>query len=133
MIRRPPRSTLFPYTTLFRSAPALLRLEVLERAHVVEPVGELDEDDAHVVDHRQKHLADVLGLLLLARLVAYLRDLREAVDEVRDLLAERVAYHVELDERVFDHVVEEPRRDRDLVRSEERRVGKECRSRWSPD
>src|SRR3712207_8229569 len=32
MIRRPPRSTLFPYTTLFRSddAPAALR----ERAHV---------------------------------------------------------------------------------------------------
>src|SRR3712207_8632285 len=26
MIRRPPRSTLFPYTTLFRSRPALLRL-----------------------------------------------------------------------------------------------------------
>src|SRR5258708_23574945 len=25
MIRRPPRSTLFPYTTLFRSLPALLR------------------------------------------------------------------------------------------------------------
>src|SRR5256885_3001520 len=26
MIRRPPRSTLFPYTTLFRSSTALLRL-----------------------------------------------------------------------------------------------------------
>src|SRR5256885_9235295 len=26
MIRRPPRSTLFPYTTLFRSVPAGLRL-----------------------------------------------------------------------------------------------------------
>src|SRR2546422_6836791 len=26
MIRRPPRSTLFPYTTLFRSVPPLLRL-----------------------------------------------------------------------------------------------------------
>src|SRR3712207_8569492 len=25
MIRRPPRSTLFPYTTLFRSAPAAVR------------------------------------------------------------------------------------------------------------
>jgi len=25
MIRRPPRSTLFPYTTLFRSVPARLR------------------------------------------------------------------------------------------------------------
>src|SRR5258708_22172821 len=27
MIRRPPRSTLFPYTTLFRSSPALRELE----------------------------------------------------------------------------------------------------------
>src|SRR2546430_9312848 len=33
MIRRPPRSTLFPYTTLFRSVPAgELRLSVAERA-----------------------------------------------------------------------------------------------------
>src|SRR3712207_8569909 len=28
MIRRPPRSTLFPYTTLFRSAPFTLDLEL---------------------------------------------------------------------------------------------------------
>src|SRR3712207_7453540 len=40
MIRRPPRSTLFPYTTLFRSAEALLLLagatgKGLRRAHVV--------------------------------------------------------------------------------------------------
>src|SRR2546430_16890582 len=27
MIRRPPRSTLFPYTTLFRSTPYLVRLD----------------------------------------------------------------------------------------------------------
>ena len=30
MIRRPPRSTLFPYTTLFRSANALTQLRALE-------------------------------------------------------------------------------------------------------
>src|SRR2546422_3648204 len=29
MIRRPPRSTLFPYTTLFRSLPHLVALELL--------------------------------------------------------------------------------------------------------
>src|SRR3712207_7412990 len=32
MIRRPPRSTLFPYTTLFRSLPAL-RVYCSEHAH----------------------------------------------------------------------------------------------------
>src|SRR3712207_9077651 len=32
MIRRPPRSTLFPYTTLFRSAPADLQAETARLA-----------------------------------------------------------------------------------------------------
>src|SRR3712207_8757509 len=40
MIRRPPRSTLFPYTTLFRSLPLLLRAE----------------DDVHQVLGRLHHL-----------------------------------------------------------------------------
>src|SRR5271163_2141849 len=31
MIRRPPRSTLFPYTTLFRSLPSRIRRQPLER------------------------------------------------------------------------------------------------------
>src|SRR5256886_12823451 len=31
MIRRPPRSTLFPYTTLFRSADAQLRRDLIEQ------------------------------------------------------------------------------------------------------
>src|SRR3712207_7694587 len=33
MIRRPPRSTLFPYTTLFRSIPAECRLRTDEHPH----------------------------------------------------------------------------------------------------
>src|SRR3712207_8576264 len=38
MIRRPPRSTLFPYTTLFRSDPHRAREARVERiAHVVAP------------------------------------------------------------------------------------------------
>src|SRR2546422_7302333 len=45
MIRRPPRSTLFPYTTLFRSRP-----------HHVDHVGIVEAADH--VDHRV-HLADV--------------------------------------------------------------------------
>src|SRR3712207_8868863 len=41
MIRRPPRSTLFPYTTLFRSRdPSLLRMKRLmtSRSIIVEPL-----------------------------------------------------------------------------------------------
>src|SRR2546430_5043952 len=50
MIRRPPRSTLFPYTTLFRSEleptlpPRHLNLDgIVFRLAVVEPVGCADE------------------------------------------------------------------------------------------
>src|SRR5438874_3775021 len=39
MIRRPPRSTLFPYTTLFRSHVLLRSLAALERPVVVACVG----------------------------------------------------------------------------------------------
>ena len=50
----------------------LLRRQAVQRAHVVEPVGELDEDDPDVLGHRQQHLADVLGLLLLVAVGAEL-------------------------------------------------------------
>src|SRR2546427_6801495 len=42
MIRRPPRSTLFPYTTLFRSPPAFKELEerAAGRRDVADPLGD---------------------------------------------------------------------------------------------
>ena len=51
---------------LLRLAHLGLLALVLDRAHVVEPVGELDQDDAHVLRHRHDHLAVVLGVGLLA-------------------------------------------------------------------
>src|SRR3712207_8649225 len=50
MIRRPPRSTLFPYTTLFRSVPVLVEETGLgadrrDRADGVEEVGDHDRED----------------------------------------------------------------------------------------
>src|SRR5690349_22813559 len=47
MIRPPPRSTLFPYTTLFRSAPLVARAE-LDLRHLalrIQLVPRLDEAD----------------------------------------------------------------------------------------
>src|SRR3712207_8608819 len=45
MIRRPPRSTLFPYTTLFRSDPDRDQLDPAEQQH-----HEQDRADARHVD-----------------------------------------------------------------------------------
>src|SRR5438034_10843023 len=77
MTRRPPRSTLFPYTTLFRSERGERRVLRVETELHAEATADLGRDHAHDV-------------------------LRQA-------------------ER------------RGEIRSEERRVGKECRSRCSPE
>ncbi len=74
---------------LARDALLLLRRQVLERLHVVEPVGELDDHDPHVLGHGHEHLPDVLGLLLLHRPGApELGQLRHAVHEAGDVPAE---------------------------------------------
>src|SRR3712207_9301865 len=72
MIRRPPRSTLFPYTTLFRSASGLSHLQVDGVGEVEAPlglhhVGELPDDVPVLAIELQLHL----GLVLLQVLGAH--------------------------------------------------------------
>src|SRR5256885_9145929 len=45
MIRRPPRSTLFPYTTLFRSDPAGLKEWLRTNGYFLSPEGDKLIDD----------------------------------------------------------------------------------------
>ena len=85
----------------------LLLRHRLERAHVVQAVGELDQDDPDVRGHRDHHLAVVLGLRLVARLEGDAGQLGHAVDEPRDLLAERRADLLERGARVLDGVVQQ--------------------------
>src|SRR2546429_9624299 len=91
MIRRPPRSTLFPYTTLFRSENAFYY-------DFKRPGGFAAEDLPRIEE-----------------------TMRAIVQEDLPVRREEVPK------------TEAVRRFRALgERSEERRVGKECRSRWSP-
>src|SRR3712207_8757897 len=53
MIRRPPRSTLFPYTTLFRSRPATRSLARERRTRAHAPDQWLS-DSAHPSDRRRR-------------------------------------------------------------------------------
>src|SRR3989449_9727954 len=101
MIRRPPRSTLFPYTTLFRSAVwtaggrvsfrHAFRLNLYgEAASQVTP-NRLGGEPARFLGLNEARVRPVTGLVAIGVEVAA-----------------------------------------EWPRSEERRVGKECRSRWSP-
>src|SRR5467141_4932997 len=62
MIRRPPRSTLFPYTTLFRSSPAVLNCPIQPPTReCMLPCGTRSEEHTSEL---QSHLNLVCRLLL---------------------------------------------------------------------
>ena len=102
----------------------LRRGKARERPHVVQAVGELDDDDADIFGHRQKHLAKVFDLRVFLRLVGNPRQLRDAVNEARDLFAELRGDLLRGDRRVFDDVVEQCRGDRLMIHLE---VGEDAR------
>src|SRR2546426_5864718 len=58
MIRRPPRSTLFPYTTLFRSLGALERA-VRPHAPAVEAEGTARRLVEHVAHRSEEHTSEL--------------------------------------------------------------------------
>src|SRR5260370_29862730 len=69
MIRRPPRSTLFPYTTLFRSQEHLFAGDVKRYLNLLNPLGVLEKskDIRRSEEHTselQSHLNLVCRLLL---------------------------------------------------------------------
>src|SRR3989441_2520075 len=86
MIRRPPRSTLFPYTTLFRSRGARAVHQRDHRLAVVGLVALVDHDEVAVldvlVDHRvTAYLQDVAPAAAGDQLVGY-RDRVRAADRL---------------------------------------------------
>ena len=108
------------------SDPATLLLvrDVMERAHVVQAVGELHQQHADVVAEREQELAEVLGGALVLRLRLDLAELGDAVDQPRDVLAEQLFDLFRSGERVLDRVVEDGGGDGLVV---ELQVGEDAR------
>jgi hypothetical protein len=73
----------------------------------VQAIGQLDEDDADVVDHRQQHLAEVFGLAFLARRKRDRADFGDPFDHVGDFGPEVFFDFSDGRQRVFDHIVEQ--------------------------
>src|SRR2546430_16455901 len=120
MIRRPPRSTLFPYTTLFRSG-----LIVGDLARAVAAKPDAPATSLLVVCRDGPRMAQ------LARALSFFAPEIEINEfPAWDCLPyDRVSPHAGI---AAQRMITLSRLARLKGRSEERRVGKECRSRWSP-
>ena len=73
----------------------------------MQAVGELDQDDADVARHREQHLAEALGLRVLAARELDLVEFRHAVDHRRRPAAEPRLDLGARDRRVLHHVVQQ--------------------------
>ena len=109
---------------LLRDLEPTLLGQVVQRPHVVEPVGQLHEDHADVVDHGQQHLPEILGLTLLARRELDRAELGHAFDHMGHVRPEELLNALDGRLRVFDDVVEEAGGDGHDV---ELHVGEEIR------
>ncbi|MNK59060.1 hypothetical protein D3C87_781590 [compost metagenome] len=83
------------------------RRHEVQGAHIVQAVGQLDEDHAHVGRHGQQHLAEVFRLRFDLALEFDLFQLRQAVDQMRDRCAEALDQFILLDVLVFHHVMQQ--------------------------
>ena len=157
MIRRPPRSTLFPYTTLFRSLcwPGHFT-SVSSRKAGAKPA----DISAEAADEQRKNLkVDYLiwGTLSIinencsldiqtvnprgekkpfsssCKVKELIPHLEEVARVLNSAIFSRPPIRTELPEKPAPIQSGQPLiHGRTAERSEERRVGKECRSRWSP-
>ena len=110
---------------LLRNPPPLFGLgDVMERAHVVQAVGELDQQNADVVRHGKQEFAQVLGGALVLGLRLDLGQLGDAIDQSRDVAAEQARDLFGRGDRILDRVVEDRGGDRLVV---EPQVGEDAR------
>ena len=93
----------------------LLRDHVFHRAHIVQPVGDLDEDDADVLRHRHEHFAEVFHLLVLAARELHAGELCDALHDIGYLAAELPGDVLVGDGGVLNAVVQQRRDDAVLV------------------
>ena len=107
MIRRPPRSTLFPYTTLFRSVQAKKKLKT---GVALEVLDSLEDEDIAPLIEKAKAISAETG-----------RDYQTILNGLVETELYRKPKSPEEKKQESFEI---------SMRSEERRVGKECRSRW---
>ncbi len=95
------------FQRFLRDAADFLRLHRFQRTHVVQAVGEFDQDDADIARHRQQHLAEVFRLRLGFVLELNLVQLGDAINQLRHRFAEFVCDLIRTYAGVFDYIVQQ--------------------------
>ena len=86
-----------------------------ERAHVVQPVGQFDDDNPDVLHHGEEHLAHTLRLAVLAAGQIDFAEFGDAVDAARDIFAEEPPHLLESGVGILDNVVQQGRGQTDQI------------------
>ena len=87
--------------------PLLLRRPGADGAHVVQPIGQLDDDDPDVLRHGQQHLAHILRLLLLLGGKGDFVQLGHPVHQGGHIGAELLLHIRQLHRGILHHIVED--------------------------
>jgi hypothetical protein len=96
----------------------------VQRPHIVQPVGELDQQHADVVRHGEQELAQILGGALILGLRLDLAELGHAIDQPPDVGAKQSLDLLGGGQRILQRVVEQRGDDRFAV---EVQVGQNAR------
>jgi len=100
---------------LLGDAAGLFLIQVMQRAHIVQSVGQLDQQNADILGHGHQHFAEVLRLPRTRRAEFHLRDFREPLDQKSHLCAKQRLQFLRRGQRVFHGVVQQARRNGHLV------------------
>ena len=91
----------------FLGHPAFLfRLESFQGAHIVQAVGELDDNHANVAGHGQRHFLEVFRLLFFLGFEFDLGELTDPVHQLCHCLAKLVGQGLLADVGVFNDIVQ---------------------------
>ena len=110
---------------LLGDAPALVRRHELQGAHVVQAVGELDQQHPHVVGNGEQQLAEILALGRALRHEVEPLDLGQAVDEGADLGPEGLVDLLQGRLGILHRIVEHRRGNGRVVELEVREDGRD--------